>query len=73
MEPTYKAPAIDAFMVACMGIDRNNSIRQGVCTSCKTFIGSPDSIKSTFRDEKSAMEFRISGLCQSCQDDVFGV
>ena len=73
MEPTKKNPEIDAFMVACMGIDRNNSIRRGVCTSCNTFIGSPDSIKSTFRDEKSAMEFRISGLCQKCQDNVFGV
>jgi len=26
-----------------------------------------------FRDRLSAKEFRISGLCQVCQDGVFGV
>ena len=26
----------------------------------------------SFRDELSVKEYRISGLCQSCQDSVFG-
>ena len=26
----------------------------------------------SFRDELSVKEYRISGLCQSCQDQVFG-
>jgi hypothetical protein len=25
-----------------------------------------------FRDESSAREYRISGMCQACQDSVFG-
>ena len=25
-----------------------------------------------FRDELSAREYKISGLCQNCQDEVFG-
>jgi hypothetical protein len=29
--------------------------------------------QSDFRDTLSVKEFRISGLCQSCQDDFFGV
>lgn len=26
---------------------------------------------NNFRDEKSRKEYAISGLCQSCQDDIF--
>lgn len=39
----------------------------GVCAVCR----GPVSLDS-FRDELSKREFRISGLCQVCQDDVFG-
>ena len=28
--------------------------------------------EADFRDEKSLREWRISGLCQACQDDMFG-
>lgn len=27
---------------------------------------------SSFRDALSAKEYRISGMCQSCQDSIFG-
>lgn len=40
-------------------------VEQGQCPFCKKPIGK-------FRDEISRREFRISGLCQSCQDDFFG-
>ena len=39
----------------------------GLCPFCKTAV-KPDS----FRDEVSAREYKISGLCQACQDQVFG-
>lgn len=29
--------------------------------------------EADFRDDKSIREWRISGLCQHCQDDMFGV
>lgn len=29
-------------------------------------------LEENFRDELSKKEFRISGLCQSCQDEYFG-
>lgn len=38
----------------------------GVCPFCKK----PVDINE-FRDELSLREYRISGLCQSCQDDFF--
>ncbi len=39
---------------------------RGFCPTCSEPVVS-------FRDEPSAREFGISGMCQSCQDSVFGV
>lgn len=44
--------------------DWSRKAKIGVCPFC-------DIIPTTFRDERSWEEFRISGLCQSCQDDLF--
>ena len=38
---------------------------QGKCPICTKPIGE-------FRDELSKKEYSISGLCQDCQDDIFG-
>lgn len=38
----------------------------GICPFCKEKVD-PDS----FRDELSRKEFRISGLCQKCQDEFY--
>ncbi len=42
-------------------------VEMGLCPFCRKKIR-----KSSFRDELSLQEFRISGLCQKCQDEVFG-
>ena len=47
------------------GIDVNKAIETEVCPSCGKKCGE-------FRDELSRQEQAISGLCQSCQDEVFG-
>jgi len=36
------------------------------------FCGEPIDHIHGFRDELSRREFEISGLCQTCQDEVFG-
>lgn len=41
--------------------------KNGICPFC----GKDVKIEE-LRDDKSRKEFDISGLCQSCQDDVFG-
>ena len=72
MEPTYKAPAIDALLseIIFNGKDRPTCIREGICITCDDAQG----IKATsFRDDISRKEYAISAMCQSCQDDVFGV
>lgn len=40
-------------------------IENGKCPFCNEPIGE-------FRDEVSRKEFKISGLCQKCQDGTFG-
>ena len=39
------------------------------CPSC----GKEFDVTEEFRNEISMREFEISGLCQKCQDSVFGV
>ena len=43
------------------------AVEQGDCPLCKHKVD-----KDEFRDELSRKEFEISGLCQACQDDIFG-
>ena len=38
----------------------------GKCPFCGKDMSNP-----SFRDEMSIKEFRITGLCQECQDDFF--
>ena len=47
------------------GINRPAAVAVSSCVTCG---GEADA----FRDEKSEREFRISGMCQFCQDSVFG-
>lgn len=61
--PTDKAPAIDSLLEDLFP-GRVKSIRGNVCVFCK---GSANK----FTDALSCKEFSISGLCQSCQDEVF--
>ncbi len=66
-EPTEKAPAIVEFLDRFT--ERTRSIETDVC------IGPPFGCgreATEFRDAISKKEFTISGLCQYCQDLVFG-
>lgn len=44
--------------------------KQGVCPFCREPVDPND--PNSFRDELSKREYKISGLCQKCQDDFFG-
>ena len=69
MEPTNKSTPIESMLSSVFGVDRVKTISEGYCVSCDT-----EDIKATsFTDDLSRKEYAISGLCQSCQDDVFGV
>lgn len=64
MTPTPKSPAIDALLTELTGISRQEAMQKRICTCCKKPI-------LGFRDALSEKEYRISGMCQHCQDQVF--
>ena len=70
MEPTYKAPQIDALLseIIFNGKDRATCVREGTCVTCDA----QGIVATSFRDDVSRKEYQISGMCQSCQDEVFG-
>lgn len=55
---------IDEFRRATFGRDGSD----GCCVSC----GSNKTRPEDFRDDLSRREWRLSLLCQQCQDDIFG-
>jgi hypothetical protein len=65
--PSPKSPELEEFLERNFG--RSTAIRGGKCVPAPVGCGG-DATK--FRDALSAREYSISGLCQACQDKVFG-
>ncbi len=42
-------------------------VEEGCCPFCNRSVD-----ENSFKDELSRREFKISGLCQACQDATFG-
>ena len=47
--------------------ERVKLVERNMCPFCKKEIRQQD-----FKDELSRREYDISGLCQKCQDEMFG-
>lgn len=47
--------------------DMVKAVEEGLCPFCRNPVNFED-----FRDDLSRREFKISGLCQKCQDEFFG-
>lgn len=56
-----------AIMKATRFAEQVKKVEQGICPLCHKAI-----VKGSFRDALSEREYTISGLCQSCQDEMFG-
>lgn len=65
-KPTDKHPAIERLISNLAGHSRAASVRLDTCNLCGKEA-------TNFRDDRSRREFSISGMCQACQDKVFGV
>lgn len=52
-------------MRACGFEKEVERVEKGLCPFCNSTLGE-------FRDALSAREAQISGLCQKCQDEMFG-
>lgn len=68
MKPTNQAEQLEAAIMEVMGKDRRMTIALGECMVCDATGVSRES----FTSEVSAKEYTVSGLCQTCQNDVFG-
>lgn len=66
-EPTSKAPALDLFISQVMGKSREIQIASNLCMSCDK-----DPI-AEFKSDFTMIEYRISGMCQDCQDKTYKV
>ena len=67
MKPTQKSPAIEQLLETMSG--RTSSITAMTCVKVPIGCGKPI---TGFKDPLSEQEYRISGLCQACQDAFFG-
>jgi hypothetical protein len=69
MKATTKSPEIADFLNSLLPNDsREVCISEGLCATCDA-----DGIEiQSFRDDLSVKEYQISGMCQKCQDSVFG-
>ena len=68
MKATNKAPQIDALLSGIFGKDRTSVIAAGECVSCD----STGNNSKSFTDDLTRKEYQISGMCQKCQNDIFG-
>jgi hypothetical protein len=62
---TQKAPAIENLLTHFSGVNRVDVIKANKCTTCPG-----DALE--FKNELSRREYTISGMCQKCQDKIFG-
>lgn len=66
-EPSRKSPELENFLEDISG--RTTAIRADKCVKVPIGCGGP---ATKFRDDLSKREYTISGLCQKCQDRIFG-
>lgn len=66
-ELAYKDPGVETFLEGASQAVFGVSRQEDVCPFCKTAITGRDD----FRDDLSWKEYRISHLCQKCQDETF--
>lgn len=68
-EPSKKSEEVEEVIKGLMGVDRREVIKSNTCVPPPIGCGGP---ATEFKDDLSRREYSISGLCQACQDKVFG-
>ena len=74
MKASEKSPQMEAFITSAIGINRAEYIERGWCTTCdEENIPAHDEFFSGgyWKDALSLAEYKISGMCQHCQDRFF--
>lgn len=75
MKPSKKSRMVDGVIDLILGGKpgdnlRKATIRGDICVAAPIGCGG---VAKEFRDERSRREYTISGFCQDCQDNMFGV
>lgn len=70
MIPSNKTNEMESALTGVFGFDRREVIHKNKCAPPPIGCGE---LAIVFDDELSQQEYRISGLCQKCQDKIFGV
>lgn len=63
---------IDSFAKKAFGRSQSDAEKKGALMAVCVFCGKPVDPRKDFRNAISLKEFTISGICQACQDSVFG-
>ena len=66
LEATFKNQGIEQMLTALTGVSRVGAVAESSCVTCQGEAKS-------FRDAISEKEYTISGMCQTCQDGIFGI
>jgi hypothetical protein len=64
MKASNKSLMIDKMLTAFTGKDRKETVVNNLCMLCSKEA-------DLFKDDISRKEYLISGMCQTCQDEVF--
>ena len=67
-QPTQKSFTMESALRDMFGFDRGIHIVANQCVTSPVGCGGAADL---FTDEVSKREYRISGLCQKCQDSIF--
>ena len=62
---SFKSKEIEQLLTSVFGRSRIEAVENKLCVSC-------DATDVSLSDELSAIEYSISGMCQTCQDSTFG-
>jgi hypothetical protein len=66
LEATFKHQGIEQMLSKLTGVSRVGAVAEASCVTCSGEA-------NFFRDTASQKEYTISGMCQLCQDSVFGI
>ena len=67
MKPSEKSSTMEAAMTNMFGFDRRISIIANRCVPAPIGCGKGVTFES-FRDEINVRDFKMTGMCQECQD-----
>jgi hypothetical protein len=64
---------LDRIAIANFGRSITESLKKKICVMCASSVYDAEEDKWHFRDNLSLVEYQISGICQACQDPIFGL